>query len=43
MQNRELIEKVLALNEGQHLEFKQILKKPKEVLPTICAFANNEW
>ncbi len=42
MEDRELIEKILALNEGQHLEFKQILKKPKDVLPTICAFANND-
>lgn len=38
--NEEFIEKILANEEGQTFECKRVLKKPSEVLPTICAFAN---
>ncbi|HHT9106732.1 MAG TPA: RNA-binding domain-containing protein [Candidatus Wujingus californicus] len=38
--DEQLIEKLLKLEEGQDFECKRVLKKPSEVLPTICAFAN---
>ncbi len=36
------IEKILSIEEGQVFEYKRVLKKPSEVLPTICAFANTD-
>lgn len=38
----ELIDKLLANEEGQTFECKRVLKRPSEVLPTICAFANSD-
>ena len=38
--SEEFIEKILANEEGQTFECKRVLKKPSEVLATICAFAN---
>ncbi|MFH2137725.1 MAG: RNA-binding domain-containing protein [Candidatus Omnitrophota bacterium] len=38
----ELISKLLNAKESQLFECKQIKKKPSEVLPTICAFANTD-
>ncbi len=42
MMNSELIDKLLANAEGQTFECKRVLKRPSEVLPTICAFANSD-
>lgn len=36
----EFIEKILTNEEGQTFECKRVLKKPSDVLATICAFAN---
>lgn len=38
--NVDLIKKFLEMNEGQTFECKRVLKKPSDVLPTICALAN---
>lgn len=38
--SEEFIEKMLTKDEGQTFECKRVLKKPSDVLPTICAFAN---
>lgn len=38
--NEEFIEKILANEEGQSFECKRVLKKPSDVLATICAFSN---
>jgi ATP-dependent DNA helicase RecG len=36
------IETLLSMDENQTFETKRALKKPSEVLPTICAFANGD-
>ena len=38
--SEEYIEKILTNEEGLTFECKRALKKPSDVLPTICAFAN---
>lgn len=38
--SEEYIEKILTNEEGQTFECKRVLKKPSDVLSTICAFAN---
>ena len=38
--SEEYIEKILTNEEGQTFECKRVLKKPSDVLPTICALAN---
>lgn len=38
--SEEFVEKILTDEEGQTFECKRVLKKPSDVLPTICAFAN---
>ena len=38
----DIINKILAQEESQTFECKRVLKKPSEVLPTICAFANTD-
>lgn len=40
--DQDLINKLLERDEGQAFECKRIQKKPSEVLPTICAFANTD-
>jgi ATP-dependent DNA helicase RecG len=42
MEKNSLIEEILTIEEGQVFECKRVLKKPSEVLPTICAFANTD-
>jgi len=41
MENK-ILESLLNADEGQTFETKRALKKPSEVLPTICAFANTD-
>ncbi|MEK7849971.1 MAG: RNA-binding domain-containing protein [Candidatus Omnitrophota bacterium] len=38
--SEEFIEKILTQDEGQTFECKRVLKKPSDVLTTVCAFAN---
>lgn len=38
----EEIEKLLDREEGQAFEAKRVEKKPSDILPTICAFANSD-
>lgn len=40
--NTEIINKLLGIKEGQTFECKRALKKPSDVLATICAFANTD-
>lgn len=40
--NESTVVKILSIAEGQTFECKRVLKKPADVLPTICAFANTD-
>jgi predicted HTH transcriptional regulator len=42
MQDKDVIKHILEWEESQTFECKRSLKKPSDVLPTICALANTD-
>ena len=42
LENDNLIQSLIEGEESQTFECKRVQKKPSEVLPTLCAFANSD-